>query len=283
MKDILKLNIGIAGCGTMGLPMLEVLLKNKLNAIGYDIRSKNSFPTLKDKFISSKTEFFDKSDIILSAVRDIEQTIEICEGHNGLFKLNSPKIFVICSTLSPAFLKKFFLKAPDNITMIEAPMSGAPMRAKDASLTFMVGSKKNEFKKVLPILNILGDKIYHVGEFGAGMSVKVLNNFVASCSVVAVRHVLSEAKNLNITTSQLLKILNSSSGQTWFSENLENIDWARENYEPNNTIAILEKDVRSFLDGLANSNSSSSNAMVNFQNALLKGLKNIPSFPNNDQ
>ncbi len=48
-----------------------------------------------------------------------------------------------------------------------------------------------------------------------------------------------------------------------------------------NTIAILEKDVRSFLDGLADSNSSSNNAMVNFQNALLNGLKNIPTFPNN--
>ena len=79
----------------------------------------------------------------------------------------------------------------------------------------------------------------------------------------------------------MLKILNSSSGQTWFSENLENIDWAKENYETDNTIAILEKDVRSFLDGLADSNSSSNNAMVNFQNALLNGLKNIPSFPHN--
>ena len=79
----------------------------------------------------------------------------------------------------------------------------------------------------------------------------------------------------------MLKILNSSSGQTWFSENLENIDWAKENYETDNTIAILEKDVRSFLDGLADSNSSSSNAMVNFQNALLNGLKNIPTFPHN--
>ena len=29
-------------------------------------------------------------------------------------------------------------------------MSGAPMRAKDASLTFMVGSKVNEFEKILP-------------------------------------------------------------------------------------------------------------------------------------
>ena len=281
MNEILKLNIGIAGCGTMGLPMLEVLLKNKIRAFGYDIRSKDNFPTLKNKFISSKTEFFDKSDIILSAVSDIDQTLELCEGNNGLFKLNSPKSFVICSTLSPAFLKKIFLQSPDNITMIEAPMSGAPMRAKDASLTFMVGSKVNEFEKILPILNILGDKIYHIGEFGSGMSVKVLNNFVASCSVVAVRHVLSEAENLNVTTNQLLKILNSSSGQTWFSENLKNIDWAKENYEKDNTIAILEKDVRSFLDGLADSNSSSNNAMVNFQNALLNGLKNIPTFPNN--
>ena len=111
--------------------------------------------------------------------------------------------------------------------------------------------------------------------------VKVLNNFVASCSVVAVRHVLSEAKNLNITTDQLLKILNNSSGHTWFSENLENIDWAKENYETDNTIAILEKDVKSYLDGLADSNSSSNKAMVNFQNALLNGLKNIPKFPHN--
>ena len=47
------------------------------------------------------------------------------------------------------------------------------------------------------------------------------------------------------------------------------------------TIAILEKDVRSFLDGLADTNSNSNNAMVNFQNALLNGLKNIPTFPNN--
>ena len=78
-----------------------------------------------------------------------------------------------------------------------------------------------------------------------------------------------------------LKILNSSSGHTWFSDNLENIDWAKENYETDNTIAILEKDVRSFLDGLADSNSSSNKAMVNFQNALLNGLKNIPIFPHN--
>ena len=106
MNDILKLNVGIAGCGTMGLPMLEVLLKNGVNAFGYDVKSKENFPTLKENFISSKVNFFEKSDIIFSAVRDINQTVELCEGKNGLFKVNTQKILIISSTLSPAFLSK---------------------------------------------------------------------------------------------------------------------------------------------------------------------------------
>ena len=282
MKNILKMNIGIAGCGTMGLPMLEVLLKNKVKAIGYDVRPQEDFLSLKENFVSSKRVFFENTDVIFSLVRDINQTLELCEGTDGLFNLNSSKTLIICSTLSPAFLNNFIKKAPENIEVIEAPMSGAPIRAKEASLTFMVGSTKNQFETISPILNILGRTIHHIGKFGSGMSVKVLNNFVASCSVVAVRHVLSEAKNLNISTDQLLEILNCSSGKTWFSENLYSIDWSKESYNKENTIGILEKDVNSYLDGLQDAGSKTNEAMQNFQKALLKGLQNIPDFPNNN-
>ena len=282
MKNILKRNIGIAGCGTMGLPMLEVLLKNKVKAIGYDVRPQEDFLSLKENFVSSKRFFFENTDVIFSLVRDINQTLELCEGTDGLFNLNSSKTLIICSTLSPAFLNDFIKKAPENIEVIEAPMSGAPIRAKEASLTFMVGSTKNQFETISPILNILGKTIHHIGKFGSGMSVKVLNNFVASCSVVAVRHVLSEAKNLNISPDQLLEILNCSSGKTWFSENLHSIDWSKESYNKENTIGILEKDVNSYLDGLQDAGTETNEAMQNFQKALLKGLQNIPDFPNNN-
>ena len=282
MKNILKMNIGIAGCGTMGLPMLEVLLKNKVKAIGYDVRPQEDFLSLKENFVSSKRVFFENTDVIFSIVRDINQTLELCEGTDGLFNLNSSKTLIICSTISPAFLNDFIKKAPENIDVIEAPMSGAPIRAKEASLTFMVGSTKNQFKTISPILNILGKTIHHIGKFGSGMSVKVLNNFVASCSVIAVRHVLSEAKNLNISTDQLLEILNCSSGKTWFSENLYSIDWSKESYNKENTIGILEKDVNSYLDGLQDAGSKTNEAMKNFQKALLRGLQNIPDFPNNN-
>ena len=69
---------------------------------------------------------------------------------------------------------------------------------------------------------------------------------------------------------------------TWFSKNLDNIDWAKESYTKNNTIAILEKDVKSYLDGLANSKNKTNSAMDNFQNALIKGLQNIPKYPNDN-
>ena len=279
MKNILKRRIGIAGCGTMGLPMLKILLKNKISASGYDIKPKESFRSIKNNFVESKLSFFDQNEVIISVVRDINETIEICEGKNGLFYFKKPKLLIISSTLSPLFIKSLKNKSPKNITLIDAPMSGAPMSAKKASLTFMIGSTKVQFKDVLPLLKLLGKKIKHIGSFGEGMSVKVLNNFVASCSVVAIRNVLSKAKSFGITPNQLLDVLKDSSGQTWFSNNLGNIDWSKENYNSKNTIGILEKDVKSFLDAI-NVKSPNNKAMKNFQNALIQGLKDLPSYPN---
>ena len=279
MKNILKRRIGIAGCGTMGLPMLKILLKNKISATGYDIKPKESFRSIKNNFVESKLSFFDQNEVIISVVRDINETIEICEGKNGLFYFKKPKLLIISSTLSPLFIKSLKNKSPKNITLIDAPMSGAPMSAEKASLTFMIGSTKVQFKDVLPLLKLLGKKIKHIGSFGEGMSVKVLNNFVASCSVVAIRNVLSKAKSFGITPNQLLDVLKDSSGQTWFSNNLGNIDWSKENYNSKNTIGILEKDVKSFLDAI-NVKSPNNKAMKNFQNALIQGLKELPSYPN---
>ena len=279
MKNILKRRIGIAGCGTMGLPMLKILLKNKISATGYDIKPKESFRSIKNNFVESKLSFFDQNEVIISVVRDINETTELCEGKNGLFYFKEPKLLIISSTLSPLFIKSLKNKSPKNITLIDAPMSGAPMSAKKGSLTFMIGSTKVQFKDVLPLLKLLGKKIKHIGSFGEGMSVKVLNNFVASCSVVAIRNVLSKAKSFGITPNQLLDVLKDSSGQTWFSDNLENIDWSKENYDSKNTIGILEKDVKSFLDAI-NEKSPNNKAMKNFQNALIQGLKDLPSYPN---
>ena len=59
---------------------------------------------------------------------------------------------------------------------------------------FMVGAKKKLFPYIEPLLRLMGAQINHIGNFGSGMMVKVLNNFIAASSVVSVRHVLHKPK-----------------------------------------------------------------------------------------
>ena len=47
-----------------------------------------------------------------------------------------------------------------------------------------------------------------------------------------------------------MDVMRTSSGATWYGDNLQKIDWAGEGYDPANTMGILEKDVKSFIDAL---------------------------------
>ncbi|MDC3170395.1 NAD(P)-binding domain-containing protein [Paracoccaceae bacterium] len=141
-KNILKEKIGLAGCGNMGLPMLNSMVLKNIDVKGYDIESKKFLPVLGNNFEGCKRSFLADRNIIISVVRDEEDTLELCQGDDGLFEQQSNKIFIISSTLSPRFLVDLKRRAPKNLTVIDAPMSGATIAAKEASLTFMVGSEK---------------------------------------------------------------------------------------------------------------------------------------------
>ena len=139
-KNILKEKIGLAGCGNMGLPMLNAMLTKNIDARGYDIERKTTLLSLGKNFVSSKKKFLDDRNIIISVVRDASDTAELCQGNNGLFEQQSSKVLIIASTLSPKFVMNLKSKAPKNITIIDAPMSGATIAANEARLTFMAVS-----------------------------------------------------------------------------------------------------------------------------------------------
>ena len=67
-EDILKEKIGLAGCGNMGLPMLNSMLSKKIDAKGYDIERKTSLIDLGKDFLISKKKFLNDRNIIISVV-----------------------------------------------------------------------------------------------------------------------------------------------------------------------------------------------------------------------
>ncbi len=276
-NDILKEKIGLAGCGNMGLPMLNSILSKNLDAKGYDIERKTSFSGLGKDFIISKKKFLDDRNIIISVVRDASDTAELCQGNDGLFEQQTSKVLIIASTLSPKFMMDLKRKAPKNITVIDAPMSGATIAANEATLTFMVGCEKVFFDYIKPLLGLMGTRINHIGNYGSGMMVKVLNNFIAASSVVSVRHVLHQAQKFELDTDALFNTIDTSSGQTWFGTNRADIEWFKENFENDNTIGILTKDVLAYVDAFENEDDRDNFVNGELSKSILKALKNMPA------
>ncbi|MEQ8505681.1 MAG: NAD(P)-dependent oxidoreductase [Rhodospirillales bacterium] len=261
--------VGIAGCGTMGLPMAECLLSAGIDVWGHDVRKFDEFGAFAPRMIADAGAFADTCDIVLSVVRDTDQTDTLCFGEQGILRRDGrPDMFVTCSTLSPRYVADLAGRIPAGIAFADAPMSGAPYRAAKGTLTFMAGGADDVINRLIPLFRIMGDTIHHLGDVGSGMTCKVLNNFVGVIGVVAVRKALASAAKLGLDRRRLLDVMRLSSGSTWYGDNIDAIDWSRQGYDPGNTIGIIEKDVKAYLDAL-------DGAEGPFETALLDELRRL--------
>ena len=243
--------IGVAGCGAMGLPMARALAQNGFETIGFDIRPAKEFTGFEDHMVHSPGEFSKACDIAICVVRDEKQVLDLCFDEQAILAgSNPPFLFVLSSTVSPRFVAALNERMPAATTLIDAPMSGAPQAAIARTLTFMTGGDEHDIAFLAPLFEAMGNKTWHLGPLGAGMAAKVLNNFVAATSVAATRQVLADARGLGIDPQTLLDVMNDSSGQNWFASNYHKTHWAGETHDAANTIGILEKDVKAYLDAL---------------------------------
>lgn len=243
--------IGVAGCGAMGLPMAENLLAAGFDAWGFDVRSVDASDNLKNRMITDPSAFASKVETVISVVRDIPETEALLfEDQAVMRSADHPKTLVLSSTLSPRYIRDVASRVPEDVTLIDAPMSGAPYRARDGSSTFMVGGDADAVQLLMQAFEAMGEQVHHLGPVGAGAACKVANNLCAAAGVVAVRRALKAASAYGIEAGKLLDVMRTSSGATWYGDNLQKIDWAGEGYDPANTMGILEKDVKSFMDAL---------------------------------
>jgi len=263
--------IGVAGCGAMGLPMARHLDKAGFDVRGFDVRPLSDFADFQHRMVERSRDFGRGVDTLISVVRDWRQTEDLCFDDQALFRQATyPKTLIVSSTLSPRVLGHLQDRLPGDVTLIDAPMSGAPFRAESASLTFMVGGAETIVKALMPVFKAMGDVVHHLGPVSAGMTCKVVNNFVAASSVVAVRRALASAAALGVDQATMLDIMHTSSGGTWFGDHFDTIDWAGEGYAPSNTMGILEKDMMAYIDAL---DGLPGIGRRDFERAIIDGLR----------
>lgn len=239
--------IGVAGCGRMGAPMLAALHAAGFAARGFDVRPTEAFGDLAP-LMQGRAGFADGLHTLISVVRDIEQTEEVLFTDQAFADCPTLRRIIICSTLSPKYVRALRDRIPAQITLIDAPMSGAAIAAQERRLSFMLGGTAADLEAAQPLFDAMGAHFHRMGPFGNGMQAKVLNNILAAANTALTRMVLDWADQADLDPEALLKLMHDSSGQNWFASHFDQIEFARDGLEADNSIAILVKDVESALD-----------------------------------
>jgi 3-hydroxyisobutyrate dehydrogenase len=104
------------------------------------------------------------------------------------------------------------------IALVDAPVSGGVPRAMDATLTIMIGGESSAIARARPVLELLGKRLFEVGALGSGHAMKALNNYVSAAAFEATSEALLIGKRFGIDPTQLIDILNVSTGRTFHSE-----------------------------------------------------------------
>lgn len=193
----------------IGLGVMGQLMAANLEAAGYAVQS---FDLNKKGNRKSARQAAEGADALITMLPDADAVREAVL--DALPALKPGAVVVDMSSSDPAATRALgaALRAKQ-VEMVDAPVSGAKFKAKDGTLAIMAGGEKETLAKVLPVLQKLGNQIFHVGPLGAGHAVKALNNYLGAAGTLAGFEALLIAQAFGLDLVLMLDAINASTGR----------------------------------------------------------------------
>ncbi|WP_377849022.1 NAD(P)-dependent oxidoreductase [Bosea sp. UC22_33] len=217
-------SVGFIGLGTMGREMVRNLLKAGHDVTVFDIVEDAVVALAAEgaKPAKSPADAAANADIAITMLPDTPQVEDVIYGEGGL--LASPprgRLIVDMSTISPVAVRRMQadLKAAGT-DFIDAPVSGGPIGAKNASLTIMAGGEADAFARAEPFFRGMGTTITHVGASGAGQAVKLCNQLICGINLQGVCEAIALARASGVDLDQMRSVLMGGSAASWMLDKL---------------------------------------------------------------
>lgn len=216
--------VAFIGLGNMGREMARHLLKAGYSVNVFDLVT-SACDALVEEGATSSSNIADTVrgvDIVISMLPNTPDVQSIVYSSDGILA-NPPKgkLYVDMSTISPEATRAMALDLSSaGIAMLDAPVSGGPIGAKNAALSIMVGGQKDAFECALPFLKAMGQTISHVGEAGAGQTVKLCNQLICAVNIQAICEALALGRASGVGLEQMREVLLGGSAASWMLEKL---------------------------------------------------------------
>lgn len=212
-------DVGFIGIGTMGFPMASNLLAGGYRLTVFDL-NESAVTTLVAKgarSAASPREVGAACQHVVTMLPSSPHVEDVLAGPDGLLAGMAPGGTVIeMSTIDPGTTRRMAdLARQRGLRLIDAPVSGAPLKARDGTLTIMVGGEADVLAECRPILDVLGENIVHVGPVGTGETVKLVNNLIAAISMAAIAEGFNIGVRCGLDPTIMYDVVSKSSGDCW--------------------------------------------------------------------
>ncbi|MCM3768682.1 NAD(P)-dependent oxidoreductase [Neobacillus niacini] len=243
--------IGFIGTGVMGKSMAGHLLKAGYPVVVYS-RTKEKAAELLDQgaeWAETPRELAGKANVVFTMVGYPADVEEVYLGGKGLIQNGkSGSYFVDMTTSSPSLAVKMYRLAKEKgIHVLDAPVSGGDIGAREAKLSIMAGGDREAFDAVLPLLKHLGTNIVYQGNAGAGQHTKMCNQIAIASNMIGVCEAIIYAEKAGLNPETVLKSITTGAAGSWSLSNLAP-RMLQGNFEPGFYIKHFIKDMKIALD-----------------------------------
>lgn len=240
------MRIGYLGVGNMGLPMAGRLLDAGHEVWIYDVRDEAMRPLLERQARQavSPKELADTCETVVISLPTLAIFRRALEGSDGLLAGKAVKTIInTCTVGSPFVHEVTAVCQSKNVTVIDAPISGGVVGARDGTLAVMVSGDPGKVSELMPVLQAWGKTIVVAGDApGAAQVMKLTNNMLCAVAFVATSEAITMSGRAGIPPEAMLQVLNNGTGRNFATMHLfpkavlPGIDFGA-------TLEILVKDV----------------------------------------
>ncbi len=216
--------IGWIGTGVMGSSMCGHLL-----TAGYRVTVHSRTPSKAQPLLDRGAQWAESpravaaaSDVLFTMVGFPQDVHRVYFAETGVLAgARAGTILIDMTTTQPALSRDIAATASaNNLSAIDAPVSGGDIGAKNAALSIMVGGETTSVQAMMPLFERLGKKIVHQGGPGAGQQAKLCNQIVIAGTMVGVCESLLYGYKAGLDLNRMLDSIRGGAGACWTLENL---------------------------------------------------------------
>lgn len=271
-----KPTIGFIGLGHMGSHMVPRLIAAGYHLTVYDRTREKAQAIAGATVAETPREVAAHSKVIISIVTDDAALDEVMLGQDGVLAgTHAGSVLIDMSTVSPRASRHLFQAArAQGVAMVDAAVSGSVPQVEQGSLLIFVGGEQETYQQCQPILGILGQSSFYMGQSGMGTTMKLVVNTLLGLGMQALAEAIALGEKAGLAKDVLLDVLGQTAVLTAGQKaKLDNV--RREQYPTQFALSLQHKDLRLILseaDEVSVPMPATAVALQMYTAALTKGM-----------